>query len=287
MHDDELGRQAAGVGMLADPLRRDLYRYVAAQSAPVSREQAARDLGIAHHTVKFHLDRLEEAGLLEVEFRRPPGRSGPGAGRPAKLYRRAAEEIAVSLPERRYDLAGVLMARAIDASSATGVPVTQALHDVAAAHGASLGREAVDRGAVGASSTEPGVPRESTEPGEPAEPCPTSVPDAAEAACGVLTRLGYEPVLRDGEITLANCPFHALVADHTDLVCGLNLALLDAVAGELGPDRLTARLDPAEGRCCVVLSVVDADGIVGPAVTAAPGDATGGRAACEPDRPTG
>lgn len=247
MHDDELGRHAAGVGMLADPVRRDLYRYVVAHSSPVSREQAARDLGIAHHTAKFHLDRLEEAGLLEVEFRRPPGRSGPGAGRPAKLYRRTPAEIAVSLPERRYDLAGTLMARAIDAATTTGVPVTEALHDAAAAHGAALGREAVTGG-----RSVPVAP----EGDGPAERSP-SRSDVVPAACGVLARLGYEPVVENGEITLANCPFHALVADHTDLVCGLNLAMLDAVAAEVGAGRLAARLDPAEGRCCVVLSVND------------------------------
>lgn len=249
MHDDELGRHAAGVGMLADPVRRDLYRYVVGQPEPVSRDQAAQGLGIAHHTAKFHLDRLEEAGLLEVEFRRPPGRSGPGAGRPAKLYRRTAAEIAVSLPERRYDLAGTLMARAIDTATATGVPVTEALHDAAAAHGAALGREAVTAD-QGAPATAEGDGRSERSP---------SRSDVVPAACGVLARLGYEPVVDDGEIALANCPFHALVADHTDLVCGLNLAMLDAVAAEVGPGRLTARLEPAAGRCCVVLSVTDPD----------------------------
>jgi predicted ArsR family transcriptional regulator len=259
MTDQDLGRRAAGVGLLADPIRRDLYQYVIAQDAPVSREQASAALGIAHHTVKFHLDRLVEAGLLETEFRRPPGRTGPGAGRPTKLYRRATAEVAVSLPQRRYDLASALMAQAIDTSVATGQPVLQALHEVAAARGAAFGAE-VREGAevpdgVGAGDrTEvPDGVGPVDAPGAPAEVAEAD--DVATAACTALSDLGYEPRLADGEITLRSCPFHALVADHTSLVCGLNLALLDGLADVVGPGRLTARLEPAEGRCSVLLTL--------------------------------
>src|SRR5438876_6373194 len=114
--------QIASLAALGDPQRRALYRYVVAQPAPVSRDQAAEALGVARHVVKFHLDKLENQGLLEVEYRRLPGRNGPGAGRPAKVYRRAARDFAVNLPGRRYDLAARVMARAITNASATGVP---------------------------------------------------------------------------------------------------------------------------------------------------------------------
>ena len=53
-------------------------------------------------------------------------------------------------------------------------------------------------------------------------------------------------------VVLANCPFHALAREHTALVCGMNLHLITALAAGLD-DRLAARLDPADGRCCVVL----------------------------------
>ena len=101
MTDDSLAASASGMGALADPARRALYRYVAGAGAPVSRDQAAAGVGLPRHTVKFHLDRLVEEGLLDVEYRRLTGRRGPGAGRPAKLYRRAERQIEVSLPERR------------------------------------------------------------------------------------------------------------------------------------------------------------------------------------------
>lgn len=106
----DLGAQAAGIGALADDTRRALYEYVVAQPDPVGREQASSALGIAQHNVSFHLDRLVSEGLLDVEFRRLTGRSGPGAGRPSKLYRRAPREFGVSLPPRRYDLVGDILA---------------------------------------------------------------------------------------------------------------------------------------------------------------------------------
>src|SRR5947207_2565478 len=116
--DERVGRVAA----LGDPIRRALYRYVIAQRDPVDREQAAAAVGVAQHAAKFHLDRLTAEGLLDADYSRPPGRGGPGAGRPAKRYRRSGHEVAVSLPERRYDLVGGVMARAIDAASASGTP---------------------------------------------------------------------------------------------------------------------------------------------------------------------
>ena len=104
------------VGSLADPVRRQVYDYVAAQDEPVGREQTAADTGIPLHTARFHLERLVDEGLLTTEFRRLSGRTGPGAGRPAKLYCRAAREVAVSLPPRNYDLVGSVLAAAVASS---------------------------------------------------------------------------------------------------------------------------------------------------------------------------
>ena len=222
--------RVAGVAALAEPVRRDLYLYVVAQPDAVSRDEAAAGVNVPRHTAKFHLDRLVDEGLLAVEFRRLSGRRGPGAGRPAKLYRRAADEIAVSLPERRYGLAGALMAQAIDDATRDGTPVVDSLHAAASAFGATLGEEA----------------RAATEK-------ESAHVDATSAACAALASCGYEPYVADDTITLRNCPFHALVQEHTDLVCGMNLALVSAVTGPLGSG-LTPRLDPADGRCCVVVA---------------------------------
>src|SRR5215813_5753786 len=136
-------RDAAGIGALSDPLRRRLYLFVCAQPHPVSRELAAEALGLAAHQAKFHLDRLERDGLLDSFYARVSGRSGPGAGRPAKLYRRTDREIAVSLPDREYQLAGRLMADAIAESTEAGTPVIEALHRLAHTYGRRLGDMAV------------------------------------------------------------------------------------------------------------------------------------------------
>jgi predicted ArsR family transcriptional regulator len=236
---DELAEQVAGVGALAEPARRALYLYVVAQPEPVSREQAANAVGMPLHSAKFHLDRLVEGGLLEVEFRRLSGRTGPGAGRPSKLYRRSSRQLSVSLPERRYDLAGGVLAAAIDRSVRDEVPVAQAVRDAAAEEGRRMAANARADGM----SDAPGV--------EPAEDQSADL----ERVARVLARHGYEPRISDREICLANCPFDRLAIEHTDLVCGLNLALIGGVVQGLNAQGLTPRQAPQPGYCCVKVSV--------------------------------
>lgn len=230
---DDFARRVAGIGALREPVRRELYRYVAAQPEPVSREQAAHAVDVPLHTVKFHLDRLVEDGLLEVEFRRLSGRSGPGAGRPAKLYRRVAGEIAVSLPERRYDLAGQILAAGVERAARDGVPVETAVADAAAEAGRRAGETAAGTG-PGATGEEPG-----------------GRGPALERLAATLVPYGYEPRRREDELVLANCPFDALVREHTDLVCGMNASFLGGVVTGLGCAGLEACLDPEPGLCCV------------------------------------
>jgi predicted ArsR family transcriptional regulator len=218
------------VAALAEPVRRALYRFVAAQREPVSREQAAAGVGVAHHTAKFHLDRLVDDGLLEASYRRSPGRSGPGAGRPAKVYRTGDTELDISLPERRYDLAGRLLVKAITQAGRTKSPISQALHSVATDAGRAVGAKAAPRRRLPAG-------RETIE----------------AALVDALAADGYQPRRTRNGITLANCPFHALAREETELVCGMNLAYLEGMLDGLGVTTLDAELDPAEQRCCVRL----------------------------------
>ena len=109
----------------------------------MSRESAAEALGVSRSVAAFHLDKLAEVGALEVEYRRPPGRTGPGAGRPAKFYRRATRDLDFSVPERRYELAAAIFAQAVEDATARSIPVDEALrhaaHDYGRMIGASLG----------------------------------------------------------------------------------------------------------------------------------------------------
>jgi predicted ArsR family transcriptional regulator len=224
---DEFVSQVSGVSALAEPARRALYLYVAAQPEAVSRDQAAEGVGLPRHTAKFHLDKLVEEGLLDTEFRRLSGRRGPGAGRPTKLYRRSAREVAVTLPQRHYDLAGQILACAVEAAARDGVPVLEAVQRAAAECGRRLGAEE-----------------------QPGEGGGSPLDDFAVT----LAAQGYEPRVQEGVLALANCPFHALARDHTALVCGMNLHLITAMLDELGHTEVQARLDPAPGRCCVTLT---------------------------------
>lgn len=230
---EHLTEQIDAVGALAEPVRRSLYRHVASETEPVSREQAAAALGLALHTVKFHLDRLVEAGLLEVEFRRLSGRTGPGAGRPSKLYRRSAVEVSVSLPERRYDVAGEVLAAAVDRSLAEAAPVAELLPEVAREVGRRIGAEYAEEAGVDDGA------------------------DGLARTSDVLGRYGYEPVVLDHELCLANCPFDRLAAQHTQLVCGMNHDLIEGVLDGAQVDGLSARLVPHAGFCCVRVAADD------------------------------
>src|SRR4051794_15573463 len=142
---DDFDARVTGIAALAEPQRRALYRYVVDEAAAVSRDQAAAAMGVPRHTAKFHLDKLVEDGLLEVEFARPAGRTGPGAGRPTKLYRRSSREVAVSLPERHYELAGRLLAQAVTDAQRDAVPVNDALRQAARDKGQALSEQVRQR----------------------------------------------------------------------------------------------------------------------------------------------
>lgn len=231
---EDLLAQINGVSALAEPARRALYFYVVAQPEPVSRDQAAQGAGLPRHTAKFHLDKLVGEGLLDTEFRRLTGRRGPGAGRPAKLYRRSARQVAVNLPERHYDLAGQILARAIEESVSDDKPVQLAVGRAADRAGRRLAAQS--RAKLG------------TLQSRAANPLST----VAE----LLTEQGYEPRVGEDQIVLANCPFHALAKEHTELVCGMNVDLITALLDGLGAADVAATLDPAPGRCCVTLGRV-------------------------------
>jgi predicted ArsR family transcriptional regulator len=215
---DDLDRRLARVAALGEPARRALYQYVAGQAEPVSRDQAAAATGVARHVAKFHLERLVADGLLEFDYRRPVGRGGPGAGRPAKVYR-VAGDLDVSVPERRYDLAGRLLVRAIGTATRTGAPLEAAVAEVAHAAGRDLAQE-------------------------------TSAPRRRKLQT-VLEDCGFQPEVAGSDITLRNCPFHRLAEEDRELVCTMNLAFVGGVLDGVGAADATARLDPTPNACCV------------------------------------
>ena len=223
--EEGFARRVTTLGALADPVRRALYRFVSDQDEAVSREQAAEGVEVPRHTAKFHLDRLVDEGLLVTEFRRLTGRTGPGAGRPAKLYRRSAREVSVSLPHRRYDLAAEVLADAIERS----------LDGTQMDGGDHRGSRRCRRAGRRRGSHDRSRNRRA---------------DELDRVAGALAPFGYEPKV-DDHLVLANCPFDRLAADHRDLVCGMNLAFVGSVAHRLGCARVRAEQVPGEDGCCV------------------------------------
>ncbi|WP_190200706.1 helix-turn-helix transcriptional regulator [Streptomyces djakartensis] len=239
--DQEEGpdRDVSAVAALDEPTRRRLYDHVVRQPGPVSRDEAAGALGLARRTAAFHLDRLADESLLDVVYERRSGRTGPGAGRPAKLYKRSAKQVAVSLPERHYELAGRLLAQAVEESEATGEPVRAVLHSKAHELGAQL-----------AGRSDSGV-------------------------LDLLERYGFEPRSQGDAIVLGNCPFHTLARAHTETVCGMNLHLLRGALEGLGQNGLQACLAPGPGYCCVRLEPASAPGNPSRSPGVSPGERDG------------
>jgi predicted ArsR family transcriptional regulator len=230
MVPDDIDQQLTGLAGLGDPLRRALYRRVVARGEPVSREDAAAAVGISRPLAAYHLDKLIDDGLLEARYQRRGDRRGPGAGRPAKHYVRAAVQLELSLPARDYAALAELLARAVEADPSGAAQA--ALNGAAGGLGADLAAEA-------AGHTEP-----------------EGGPDQAVAALrGALAARGYEPYDDpDGTIRLRNCPFDRIAAHHRDLVCGANHAMLQTLTDRLdGDPPVRAVLDPQPGRCCVAL----------------------------------
>ncbi len=112
----------AALSSLDDPVRRRLYEVVRERTEPVGRDEAAAAAGVGRALAVYHLDKLVEAGLLTASYQRPPGRSGPGAGRPAKVYTRSDREFAVTVPPREYELAARLLVQAVEARVVTAGP---------------------------------------------------------------------------------------------------------------------------------------------------------------------
>jgi predicted ArsR family transcriptional regulator len=222
------------VATLRDPTRWRLYRYIERQPAAVSRDEAAKSVGVSRALAAFHLEKLVAVGLLKPEYRRLSGRSGRGAGRTSKLYRRSARQVELSLPERHYDVLARLLAETMTSDQPTSLDRGPA-HD----YGHALGTRARQR---------------LRGEGRPARLL-KCVEDVAET-------LGFDPYRDSNDaVRLRNCPFDPLSRLYTPLVCGVAQAMLTGVVDGLGAEQLTVSREMDPDRCCgVVSSAVPMDG---------------------------
>jgi predicted ArsR family transcriptional regulator len=212
--------------VLHEPNRRRVYDTVRLAGAPLTRDEVASLLEIGRPLAAFHLDALAKAGLVDVDYARPPGRGGPGAGRPAKRYRATGHDITLNLPERRYDLAAQVLAAGIRDCEQSD-DVRRSVFAAAREQGAQLARQ-----------------HELTSTASESD-------DGRERVCAVLDKLGYEPVHCDGAVQLRNCPFHSVVNVAPELVCNLNVQLIEGLLDGLALGDLRADLAPDPPHCCV------------------------------------
>jgi predicted ArsR family transcriptional regulator len=217
----------ASLSCLDDRVRGRLYTFVSGRAEPVGRDEAAAAVGIGRALAVYHLDKLVESGLLAASYRRPPGRSGPGAGRPAKVYSRSGGEFMVTVPHREYELAAGLLVHAVAADSSGRSQA--ALHDAARQLGTDLGRRHRAEGAQGGDGRRLALER-------------------------ALSEHGFEPRHDDsGTVRMRNCPFRRLAELQSEVVCHMNLAMIRGLVAGLGATGLNPALDPEPEHCCVVI----------------------------------
>jgi predicted ArsR family transcriptional regulator len=220
-------KQLESLAAIDDPVRRKLYLFVAGRGEDISRDEAAHAVHISRSLAAFHLDKLVKAGLLETTFRRLSDRAGPGAGRPSKLYRRSSARVDVTLPPRRYELAARILADTL-AEFPAGKRA-EILETTACTWGERLAQEPAVRKARG---------------------LPLHRAKVALEICG------FEPqATPEGPLVLRNCPFDSLRENCREMICGMNLALIQGLLKGLELSDVRATLSPRPGLCCVALQV--------------------------------
>jgi predicted ArsR family transcriptional regulator len=171
---------------------RETLLFARAQQQPVTADEVAAAQRIHRNVARGRLERLAAAGLLIASFERRTGRTGPGAGRPAKTYRVAPELTAIQFPERHHEQ---LIGLVVDALPEPGR--SDRLHEIGIVFGRELARETRLR---------------------PAK----TFAAALSRVCSALGRLGYQASVTEvtcerAVITTATCPLRPLVRAHPAL----------------------------------------------------------------------
>ncbi|MFE1886333.1 helix-turn-helix transcriptional regulator [Streptomyces diastatochromogenes] len=214
---------------LGDATRRRMFAFIRQERRPVTREEVADSLGISRKLAAFHLDKLVSAGLLQAGYE---GLAGiRKVGRRPKVYEPVAEAVAVSVPERRYEMLADVLTEAV-LTEAEGESARDAALRVARRRGEALGEAERERVRPGRLGAERGL----------------------TLAADTLEDFGFEPQRAAPTLLrLRNCPFHPLAARAPELVCAVNQAFLAGYLQGLGSDRTTAVLAPQPDACCVEL----------------------------------
>ncbi|GBD83663.1 helix-turn-helix domain protein [bacterium BMS3Abin02] len=200
---------------LGDPTRRSIYLRVRSSPEPLTATLVANEFGIHPNVARHHLDRLTEEGYLEVTRRRPTGKTGPGAGRPAKCYAATLKEIDLQFPTRRYDLLIDLLVRIVlHLAPGDGLQIALEI-------GRDFGREL----ASGITTTGDG-----------------DLAASLETVASLMQKEGFE-IIADpaGEKLLTeHCPFSAGKFEHPEVLCSLDRGIMTGIFEIVDPQRAAA-----------------------------------------------
>lgn len=186
---------------LGDNTRYAIYLELARSPRPLATADIAEGLGLHPNTVRPHLERMRDVGLLEVGTH-----VSTGVGRPHHVYWLAADAPSLGLEPPTFPMLARMLARLAEASGADG-------RDAAA-----VGRA---QGAADAADHE-------------------DAPSCLEGLLDNLDRLGFDPVVDgtdDGEtavIAFTHCPFRELAEAHPDLVCSLHRGMVEGFVEAMG-----------------------------------------------------
>ncbi|NOY55602.1 MAG: helix-turn-helix domain-containing protein [Actinobacteria bacterium] len=200
---------------LGDPTRRSIYLRVRSSPEPLTATLVANEFCIHPNVARHHLDRLTEEGYLEVTRRRTTGKTGPGAGRPAKCYAPTGKEIDLQFPTRRHDLLIDLLVRIVlHLAPEDGLRVALEI-------GRDFGREL----ASGIATT-----------GD------NDLTASLETVAALMQREGFEVIADSaGEKLLTeHCPFSASKFEHPEVLCSLDRGIMTGIFEIVDPQRAAA-----------------------------------------------
>ena len=186
---------------LGDNTRYAIYLELARSPKPLATADVAESLGLHANTVRPHLERMREVGLLDV---RTDARSG--VGRPQHLFSLAANAPSLGLEPPTFPMLARMLVRLAESTGAT------------ADDAAEVGRE---QGAIDADLK-------------------TDAASCLEGLVEQLDGLGFDPVVDgtdDGEtavIAFTHCPFRELAEAHPDLVCSLHRGMVEGFVEAMG-----------------------------------------------------
>jgi predicted ArsR family transcriptional regulator len=206
--DQSIGDLTSALG---DPTRRAIYIAVREASEPLTSASVASLFDIHPNVARHHLDKLAADGYLQVSLRRPAGRSGPGAGRPAKCYEPTQKPIDVHFPGRRPHLLIELLVRLVDRIA------TDDIAAIAEDVGRMYGREL---------AAQLGTPEDE------------GYDNAVKAVAQTMSGLGFGMDTDESgdveRLLTSHCPFGEVAVGHADVVCSLDRGIVSGMFEHLG-----------------------------------------------------